>query len=148
MEKNYQVKGCGEFVPKDLVWETSKLEKRQPLENSLPTTWMKTLFLRFTAIWGKKWSDQVPNDELLSMALHDWGTGLYGMPGEHIKFAIEHCKKTLIWPPSLAEFIKACNKNANNKEIFFVAGNRPTTTLHKVPESFTKLRLQLKRGLG
>ena len=90
----------------------SQLKKQFQQPNSLPSKWIDLLFIRFQGIWANKWASQFPNEKLLKIAKHEWGTALYGFGADHIKVAIESCKKNSEWPPSIAEFVSICESQA------------------------------------
>lgn len=73
---------------------------------------IKTLFLRFSTIFGEKFYKFYQSDEMFDMWCQDWLEGLAGVQPEHIKLALEHCKLNLQWSPSIAEFRNICDRYA------------------------------------
>lgn len=102
--KNYQEKEARQ----------EELKKTQNLHRkSLPLDWIQRLFVRFSVIWGNKWTAQVSDDDYFQVAVEEWGTALYGIEGDSIASALDQCKMTLEWPPSIAQFISFCEKEEN-----------------------------------
>lgn len=64
--------------------------------------------MKFNAIWGHKWNSNFQDEESFLIALSEWKEGLSGVLPESMTRAIEHCRSTLEWPPSIAEFRKLC----------------------------------------
>lgn len=71
------------------------------------------LYLRFTVIWGHKFTASHTNENFTDMWAADWSESLLGIASNDIRKAIEYCRANLEWPPSLAEFRKICEKNSN-----------------------------------
>ena len=93
-------------------------------------SWITVIFARFQGSWFNKWSTCIPNEDVLEIAKRDWGRALYGIPIESINRALDESQKTLEWPPSLAEFIKLCNRPQS-------AGNMPVWNDVKLPSPET-----------
>lgn len=79
------------------------------MEN-LPLQWAKQLYLRFTSLYGERFTKSHSTDQLVELWWEDWADGLSGMSADHIKQALGYCKLNLEWPPSVAEFRKICEK--------------------------------------
>jgi|GEM_PF-5357448 len=61
------------------------------------------LFKVMSSIYTKKWSDQfVPGQ--LQEVMQQWASGLAGLNPDQIQHAIDQCRITLDWPPSIAQF--------------------------------------------
>lgn len=76
----------------------------------LPREMSKRLYLRFSSLWGEKFTRHCPSDEFIEIWWQDWEQGLSGISGNHIKEALDYCRLNLDWPPSLAEFRRLCEK--------------------------------------
>lgn len=72
----------------------------------------RKLYLKFTTIYGDKFTKDYPTDEFVQMWWKNWAEGLLGVDIIHIKSAVDHCMLNLKWPPSLAEFLEICDKEA------------------------------------
>jgi hypothetical protein len=73
----------------------------------------KRLHLRFCIIWGDKHTSRFTNEKFIQMWIEDWSDGIASFELNVLKEAIDHCKLNLDWPPSLAEFIKICERSLN-----------------------------------
>ena len=62
---------------------------------------------RFAAIWPRHWAKQMTGVNLDAVR-DEWAAGLAGLTGEQIKAGIDHCRIDCLYPPSIAEFRKAC----------------------------------------
>ena len=72
----------------------------------------KKLYIRFATLYGEKFTKNHVNDEYVKIWWQDWAEGLLGIDVTHVKNAVDYCKLNLEWPPSLAEFIKICEKSS------------------------------------
>lgn len=72
----------------------------------MPRKWVDALFAKFLAIWPREWADRVAIVGADPMA-SEWAEGLAGLTPEQVRTAIAHCRNTLKWPPSIAEFREA-----------------------------------------
>lgn len=73
----------------------------------------KRLHLRFCIIWGDKHTSRFTDEKFIQMWIEDWSDGIALFDLNVLKEAIDHCKLNLDWPPSLAEFIKICERSLN-----------------------------------
>lgn len=71
------------------------------------------LYLRFSVIWGQKFTANHGDEKIIEMWIREWNEGLSGISINQIRDAVDYCKVSLVWPPSLAEFIGFCYKNIN-----------------------------------
>lgn len=69
---------------------------------------VKALYLRFSSIFGDKFIKDYHNDEFRIVWYDEWLTGLQDIDSLLIKDALQHCRLSLEWPPSIAEFRKIC----------------------------------------
>lgn len=67
---------------------------------------MLALFKRMEGIFGQKWADQFRTEQMVELAINEWGLGLYGLTGDQIANGIDRCRKECKWPPSIAEFVQ------------------------------------------
>lgn len=63
------------------------------------------MFAKFKIIYLQKWTDQFKSDAELQSAMAEWGEALSGLSGQQIKRALHACRKSMPWPPSIAEFL-------------------------------------------
>lgn len=68
----------------------------------------KALYLRFCAIYGDKFYKDYHDADFKAVWYAEWVTGLAGIDVCLIKDALEKCKLTLEWPPSILEFRSIC----------------------------------------
>lgn len=71
----------------------------------------KLLNFRFTMIWGHKHTSYLTDEMLMDMWVQDWSEAISGLSMECIKEAVDYCKLNLEWPPSIAEFLRICEKS-------------------------------------
>lgn len=71
---------------------------------------IELLFLRFSSIFGEKFSKNFVKLELYDMWCQEWLDGLAGIEIIHMKEAIDYCRLNLDWSPSIAEFRGICEK--------------------------------------
>lgn len=61
------------------------------------------IFKILEGIFTKKWADQfVPGQ--VETAMNQWAIGLAGLNQDQIQHAIDQCRMSLDWPPSIAKF--------------------------------------------
>lgn len=46
------------------------------------------------------------DEEVARIAMAEWAQALHGLTGEEIGRAIEYCRQTLEWAPTIAEFLR------------------------------------------
>ncbi len=66
------------------------------------------LFMRFSAIWGHKFTSPFPTAEAIEVAKAEWLDALRPLSDEQVMAGIEQCRSRCEWPPSLPEFIRHC----------------------------------------
>ena len=67
----------------------------------------KVLFNKFSAIWLQKWNKPLEDKEIYDYAQQEWQVIFDILDDEQIIFAIETCKRTCDFPPSISEFLIA-----------------------------------------
>jgi len=79
----------------------------------LPPAWVERLFFRFGAIWGvQKIAAMFPAEQHEEVKAV-WGEQLGRFQAESIRAALQSMTDSgREWPPSLAEFVAACNQAA------------------------------------
>jgi len=86
--------------------------------------------MKFAAIWPRAWIDLIvvadasvkPFGKLgIDAMAIEWADGLAGLNGDDIKRGIEHCRREMPWPPTIAEFRKACLGGATAEQRAFAA---------------------------
>lgn len=70
------------------------------------------LYSRFATIYGDKFLKPSHDKDFINRWCEEWISGLKGIDTKLIKGALEECKLTLEWPPTIAEFRKFCDKGA------------------------------------
>jgi hypothetical protein len=67
---------------------------------------IEILFERFSLIWGNKWDTiEAKHPELIA---DEWREALAGLSRQAIKQGLSKTRQTLTWPPTIAEFLQAC----------------------------------------
>lgn len=61
----------------------------------------------FHAAWGDKWSDLIETVGL-PMMTRIWADGIHNLTQDGIYRGFAKCRDELDWPPSIAQFRKAC----------------------------------------
>lgn len=72
----------------------------------LPDEWIERLFLRFSAMYGSRFSDMWRGCDL-SAVKAAWAEDLGGLTRDELRRGVDACK-TREWPPTLPEFVKLC----------------------------------------
>lgn len=68
----------------------------------------RALYLRFCAIYGDKFVKPYHDADFKIIWHNEWLSGLSDIDVNVIKGVLETCKKTIEWPPSIAEFLRLC----------------------------------------
>lgn len=68
------------------------------------------LFNRLDGLYPHRWRSAFPNEQAIANWRIAWAEGLAaeGITPEEVKRGLEACRSQFEWPPSLAEFVKAC----------------------------------------
>lgn len=90
----------------DLTQPSEPSAPTRTTPKAIPQTWIAALFAKLQVRYGHKWSSFHPTDEMASLAMDEWRSGLAGLTGEQIKQGLETWEGE--WPPSLPEFKQAC----------------------------------------
>lgn len=69
------------------------------------------LYLKFTITYGHKFESSHTSQEIIDIWCEEWLSGLIDIDSDIIKLALNECKMSLEWPPSLAEFRSLCEKH-------------------------------------
>lgn len=63
------------------------------------------IFARFMAIYGHKFKSSFETQDELRLAKREWALSLEGFREPELVAAIDHCKETLAWMPTVSEFL-------------------------------------------
>lgn len=63
------------------------------------------IFARFMAIYGHKFKSSFETQDELRLAKREWALSLHGYGEAELVLAIDRCKETLAWMPSVSEFL-------------------------------------------
>lgn len=75
---------------------------------------IETLFNRFSIVWGNKWTSiEQKNPELIA---NEWREALAGLSRQAIQQGLSKTRQSLAWPPTIAEFLQACQGAEINEE--------------------------------
>lgn len=87
----------------------------------------KALYLKFSVIYGEKFFKNYRTEQIIEIWWDEWVSGMKGIDPKSIKAALNECKLTLEWPPSIAEFRHICEKVSgvlSSEKIMKLAINR------------------------
>lgn len=70
------------------------------------------LFMRFAAIFGRRWSSTYPNVKSVELAKREWNGSISQLTMEELKRGVDYCKLHCEWPPALAEFLRYCREDS------------------------------------
>ena len=73
---------------------------------------IEMLYVRFANIWGDRFTSR-HTPMIIDMWCEDWLDGLKGINPECFRNALSYCKENLEWSPSIAEFIRICDRSLN-----------------------------------
>lgn len=73
---------------------------------------IKMLYIRFANLWGDRFTARHTPD-ILEIWYEDWLDGLQGIDPSTFRDALKYCKENLEWSPSIAEFIRICDRSLN-----------------------------------
>jgi hypothetical protein len=71
---------------------------------------IKKLYAHFSSIWGNSFISNHKNDESIKLWIEEWYLGLAGVPVETFNEALDKCRISMDWSPSIAQFRKLCEK--------------------------------------
>lgn len=71
---------------------------------------MSALFLKFHIAWGNKWTDNLKAVGISPM-ISEWSDGLKEFAEADMNRGFAKCRDTMDWPPSIAQFRKACTQD-------------------------------------
>ena len=64
------------------------------------------IFARFMAIYGHKFKSCFETQDEIRIAKREWALSIRGYPEAQLVAAIDRCKETLAWMPTISEFLK------------------------------------------
>ncbi len=77
---------------------------------------MTRLFERFQTIWLNDWAEKFSNKDDLYLYALEYSEILKDLNFEQMKQGLDHCRKTMKWTPSPAEFYQACTNGCDYNE--------------------------------
>jgi hypothetical protein len=81
------------------------------LSELIPVEVIKTAFMRLSAIYLSKWTNQFPTPESRQLTIVEWHDALKRFTQNHINYALSACRKAYkSWPPTLGEFEDLCDE--------------------------------------
>jgi hypothetical protein len=72
------------------------------------------LFARFMAIYGHKFKSCFETQDEIRIAKREWALSLRGYGERELVPAIDQCKETLAWMPTISEFLKILHEQEGN----------------------------------
>jgi hypothetical protein len=70
------------------------------------------LYARFCAIYGDKFYKAYHDEDFKKIWVHEWVSALSNIDVALIKGVLDYCKSSIEWPPSIAEFLRICEKHS------------------------------------
>ena len=106
------------------------------------SSWVTTLFAKFQARYGNKFSSCYPSTEVIKLAIAEWGEGLAGLEGTDVKRGLDSWQGE--WPPSLVEFKNACKEHRTKAHEITFALPKPVVDREKVADQLKNMKAALK----
>ena len=72
------------------------------------------LFARFMAIYGHKFKSCFETQDEIRIAKREWALSMQGYSEAELVSAINRCKETLAWMPTISEFITILNEQSGD----------------------------------
>ncbi|WP_243633705.1 replication protein P [Motiliproteus coralliicola] len=69
------------------------------------------LFVRLMTIYGHKFKSLFQDESELRVAKREWALSLRGYTERDIVEAIDRCKESFVWPPTIAEFLQLLKRD-------------------------------------
>jgi len=69
-------------------------------------TLVNMIFARFMAIYGHKFKSCFETQDEIRIAKREWALSLAGFGESELVAAVDHCKESLAWMPTISEFLK------------------------------------------
>lgn len=81
------------------------------------------LFNRLDGLYPQRWRSAFPTKHAIANWRQAWAEGFAedGLTMAEIKRGLDECRRTLDWPPSFAEFVKACRHPPDYEALFLEA---------------------------
>jgi hypothetical protein len=100
---------------------TQPFSKWFEVHPGLGISMMDHLFNRLDGAYPHKWRSAFPNQQAIDNFCESWAEAFEeeGITPNDVKVGLKACRNTFDWPPSCAEFIKAC-KTVEKKEPAYV----------------------------
>jgi hypothetical protein len=73
---------------------------------------IEMLYVRFANIWGDRFTSR-HTPMIIEMWYEDWLDGLQGIDPACFRDALRYCRENLEWSPSIAEFMRICDRSLN-----------------------------------
>lgn len=102
-------------------------QTKQSIASSVPESWVKLLMVRFTSLYGARFTSTIQKPEQSADWQAAWKVGLDGLRAEQIKNALTICTQKHEWPPSPAEFRSLCIPSIDYEKLFTDAANGKLT---------------------
>lgn len=98
---------------------TSKHNPWLDIRSSIGITMIDHLFNRLDGIYTGKWQQAFRTPSSIENWKSAWAESLYdrGITPEQIKRGLKNCVDLYDWPPSLSEFVKACEQKSRDEQI-------------------------------
>lgn len=77
-------------------------------------TLINMIFARFMAIYGHKFKSCFETQDEIRIAKREWALSLRGYGEAELVAAIDRCKETLAWMPTISEFLSILNEQSGD----------------------------------
>lgn len=103
------------FMQQDSLWLT--------IHARLGISYMDHLYNRFDGAFPHKWRSNFKDEQSIENWRLTWSSQFdaIGLTFEEVRRGLEVCERSLDWPPSLSEFVRACRPALNAEQAFHEA---------------------------
>lgn len=112
----------------------------------LPRSWVDALFAKFETMYGQNFIEKWKNTNLENVK-QAWSEELGSFDGETLKAALEACKETCKYSPTLPEFYQLCKamKKAPEHELYLPHHKQYSTEVAE--ENLKKIKSMLNGAI-
>lgn len=102
------------------------IAERQPISTAPHSSWLEAhpslgispmdhLFNRLDGAYPNRWRSSFPSNQAIANWAESWAEAFeeVGLKFDEVKAGLKRCRTKYDWPPSVAEFIKACRPPVN-----------------------------------
>lgn len=101
------------------------------------------LFLSFSAFYGQLWRSQFKSDEFLMFMKNEWFQALQDIEDKHMNEAVNQCRQSKEYPPTLPQFIDLC-RHAKKRRVFRKIEDHKKRSQEVAHQHLAKIKAMLK----